>query len=106
MKKISKRRPYEQFRQLADNAINRHSHLHKINDVVEAIGYSRYAVNGWRAVGQVPEAAVWAIKGYDQQEKNNGTSFSSEELFDIISLLPENKTQLIQKAVRILRNLP
>ena len=106
MKKISKKRPYEQFRQLADNAVNRHSHLHTINDVVEAIGYSRYAVNGWRAAGQAPEAAVWAIKGYDQQEKNNGTSFNKEELFELISILPEGNSKLIQKAVRILRNLP
>ena len=104
MKRNSQRRPYEQFRQLADNAINRHSHLHKINDVVEAIGYSRYAVNGWQTSGDVPAAAIWAIKGYDRQEKNNETSFSKEELFDVISSLPENKTQLIQKAVRILRN--
>ena len=105
MKKISKKRPYEQFRQLADNAVNRHSHLHTINDVVEAIGYSRYAVNGWRAAGQVPEAAIWAIKGYDRQEENNGTCFSKEELFDIISCLPEDKPELVQRAVLILRNL-
>jgi signal recognition particle subunit SEC65 len=105
MKKISKRRPYEQFRQLANNAMIRHSHLNKINDVVEAIGYSRYAVNGWRAAGQVPEAAIWAIKGYDQQEKNNETCFSKEELFDIISFLPDSKPELVQRAVLILRNL-
>ena len=104
MKRSTKRRPYEQFRQLAENTVNRYSHFTKINDVVEAIGYSRYAVNAWQTSDDVPEAAIWAIKGYDQETKKKGTSFSKEELFDIISSLPEDKSKLIQKAVHMLRN--
>jgi hypothetical protein len=104
MKRSTKRRPYEQFRQLAENTVNRYGHFTKINDVVEAIGYSRYAVNAWQTSDDVPEAAIWAIKGYNQQAQYNGANFSKEELFDIISSLPEDKPKLIQKAVRILRN--
>jgi hypothetical protein len=105
MTRTTKRRPYEQFKQLALVAVRNHNHLKTINDVVEAIGYSRYAVNGWQTSGHVPEAAIWAIKGYDQDTKKNGAAFNKEELFDIISSLPESKLKLIQKAVRILRNL-
>lgn len=110
MQKISngtgyKKCSYEQFRQMADNVTSQSRHLHKIQDVVEAIGYSRHAANGWQKAGQVPEAAIWAVKGYFQQHKNNGISFSKEELLDIISFLPESKPMLIHKAVRVLRNL-
>jgi hypothetical protein len=105
MTRTSKRRPYEQFKQLASVAVRNHNHLNSINDVVEAIGYSRYAENAWQKADNVPETAIWAIKGYDQETKKKGISFSKEELFDIISSLPEEKLNLIQKAVRILRNL-
>ena len=104
MKRTSKRRPYEQFKQLALVALRNHNHLNSIHDVVEAIGYSRYAESAWQKADNVPEAVIWAIKGYDQGTKKNEATFSKEELLDIISSLPENKTQLIQKAVRILRN--
>jgi hypothetical protein len=105
MRRTSKRRPYEQFKQLASAAVRNHNHLNSTNDVVEAIGYSRYAKSAWQKADNVPETAIWAIKGYDQDTIKNGTAFSKEELFDIISLLPESEPNLIQKAVRILRNL-
>lgn len=102
----SKKAPYEQFRRLAEQAIERSELLASVRDVVENVGYGRDAAKGWAEAGACPESAIWAMKGLLQQlpdGEEKRIEFTVEELTEIVAVLPTDNPLLIQKAIKAMR---
>ncbi len=97
--------PYSEWAGCARKAMDRSENYDNLQDVAEAIGFTRRVVLAWDKANECPSSAVWAVKGLLADLPNSGeapeTQFTDQELMTVCLTIPDEHPDLVMKARKI-----
>ena len=68
---------YAEFARILDEIID---HCNNVTNVLTSVGYSNGVSTAWRKSGEVPEVALWAVKGLLAQAGESKVGFTQDEI--------------------------